>query len=107
MLEIVQKVVREQDTSHGLGALVLGAVSNIAGDEPLAKSRKRAFIERRSNSMHEVQIEMEVMHRDQAKAEDFFRFGQVPDVSAREGPASGAGTVFFDRTLVETVGVVL
>ena len=56
--------------------------------------------------MHEVQVEMEVVGRDQTKTEDFFRFDQVADVSARKAPASGTGTLFFNRALVETIGVV-
>ena len=49
---------------------------------------------------------MEVMNRDQPKTENLFGFDQVPNISAREGPASGAGTFFLNWAGVQTVGIV-
>ena len=76
---------------------IFRAVPHIVGDELSAKRSERIVIERRSDSIHEVQVEVEVMDGDQAKSENFFGFDQVPDVSARECPASAAGALFFNR----------
>src|ERR1700733_14966350 len=86
--------------------LRVGGVSNVVGDEPFTKRGKRAVVKRRSDSSHEVQVKMEVMNRDQAKTENLFGFDQVPNVSAREGPASGAGTFFLNRAFVQAVRIV-
>src|ERR1700676_1945749 len=87
--------------------LIFSAMPNVVGDEPFAKGRKRTVIKRRSDSMHQVEVKMEVMNCDQAKTENFFRFDQVADISAGKVPASGTGTLFFNRAFVETVGGVL
>ena len=46
------------------------------------------------------------MHCNEAKTEYLLRFDQVPNVTARKIPTCGTGTLFFDWTFVETVGVI-
>lgn len=44
---------------------------------------------------------MQVMQRDQAKAENFFRLDEVSNVAARKFTTRIARAVFFDRILVQ------
>ncbi len=44
---------------------------------------------------------MQVVQRDQAEPENFFRLDQVTDVTARKFPAGLARAVFFYRVLVQ------
>ena len=44
---------------------------------------------------------MQVMQRDQAKAENFFRLDEMPNVTARKFTTGFAYAVFFDRILVQ------
>ena len=74
-------------------------VPDVLADKPLTKGGKCSVFKCLSDPSHEVQIEMQVMHRDQAKTENFFRLDQVADVSAGKGPASEASALLFDRGL--------
>ena len=44
---------------------------------------------------------MQIVQRDQAKAENFFSLDEMANVAACEFPAGGACAVFFDRPFVE------
>ena len=49
---------------------------------------------------HQVEIEMQIVQRDQAKSEDLLGLDEMPNVTTRESQARGTSAIFFDRTLV-------
>jgi hypothetical protein len=44
---------------------------------------------------------MQVVQRDQAQAENFFRLDEMPNITARKFTAGFARAVFFDGILVQ------
>ena len=51
--------------------------------------------------IHQIQIKMQVMQRDQAKAKNFFRLDEVSNVATRKFTTGIARAVFFDRIFVQ------
>ena len=50
--------------------------------------------------VHQVQIKMQIVQRDQAKPENFLRLDEMANVAAREFPAGGTRAVFFDGPFI-------
>ena len=50
--------------------------------------------------IHQVQIKMQIVQRDQTKPENFLRLDEMANVAAREFPAGGTRAVFFDGPFV-------
>ena len=48
--------------------------------------------------IHQIQIKMQIVQRDQAKPENFLRLDEMANVAARKFPAGRTRAVFFDRT---------
>src|SRR5208337_5606359 len=75
-------------------------VFNVVGNKPLPKLRKCAIIYRVSDLLCQVQVKIEIVHCNEAKAEYLLRFNQVTNVTARKSPTCRASTLFYDWTLV-------
>src|SRR5205809_4510740 len=52
--------------------------------------------------IHQIQIKMQVMQRDQAKAKNFFRLDEVSNLPTRKLTTRIARAASFDRTLLQT-----
>src|SRR5438128_2324247 len=50
---------------------------------------------------HQVEIEMQIVQRDQAKSENLFGLDEMPNVAARELGARIARAVLFNRIFIE------
>ena len=81
-------------------------VFNVVGNKPLSKLWKCTIIYRVSDLLCQVQVKIEIVHCNEAKAEYLLRFDQVTNVTARKSPTCRTSTLFFDWTFVETVGVI-
>jgi len=51
--------------------------------------------------VHQIQIEVQIVQRDQTQPENFLRLDQMANVAARERPAGGTRAVCFDGPFVE------
>ena len=50
--------------------------------------------------VHQIQIEVQIVERDQTKPENFFSLDEMANVAAREFLAGGTRAVFFDGPFV-------
>jgi hypothetical protein len=50
--------------------------------------------------VHQIQIEVQIVQRDQAKPENFLSLNEMANVAAREFPAGGTRAVFFNGSFV-------
>ena len=50
--------------------------------------------------VHQIQIEVQIVERDQTKPENFFSLDEMANVAAREFLARGTRAVFFDGPFV-------
>ena len=69
-------------------------------NEGRPKFFKAAILDLLSRLPHQIEIGMQVVQRDQPQAENFFRFDEMPDVTARELGAGIAWAICFNRTFV-------
>src|SRR6266487_3050916 len=50
---------------------------------------------------HQVEVEMQIVQRDQAQSEDLLGLDEMTDVTADEFATARAGAVFFDWFLIQ------
>src|SRR5206468_11997526 len=73
----------------------------ISHHESSPKLVERSALCFRARSIHQVQIKMQIVQRDQAQPEDFFGLNEMADISASEFTTGWTWAVFFDWALVE------
>ena len=56
----------------------------VFGHESLAKAIELAFFNLSTRSPHQVQIEMQIVQRDQSDAQNFLRLDEMTNVAARK-----------------------
>src|ERR1700733_11362300 len=81
-------------------ALTLFAVDTIPGDKLLPEARKRSPLDLSSHALQEMEVEVQVVERDQTQAQNLLGFDEVAQVAARELAAGRAGAAFFNRALI-------
>ena len=57
-------------------------ISRVIRDEVCPELHKGSVAQGVANLLHEVQVKIEVVDRDQAEAEDFFGFDEVTDIAS-------------------------
>src|SRR4051794_21722712 len=62
---------------------------------------ERSRFNRFSRLTHQIEIEMQVVQRNQAQSENFLRLDQVPNVAARKFRADRTGAALLDRTFLQ------
>ena len=70
-------------------------------DEHPAKLIERSSFNFTARLPHQIQIKMQIVQCNQAKPENFFRFDEVTNITARKFTADIAFAVFFYRSLVQ------
>ena len=74
--------------SHGVSRFVVR-------NERFAEVLECPAFDLHAGSVHEVQIEMQIVQGDKAKAQNFLRLDQMPNVAARKSAACLAGAILF------------
>src|SRR6266487_7084377 len=69
--------------------------------EPSPKLVERSPFYFRAGSIHQVQIKMQIVQRDQPQSEDFFGLYEMANISASKFTTGWTFAVFFDWALVE------
>ena len=73
----------------------------VFGDESLAKGIELPFFNLSARSPHQVQIEMQIVQRDQSNAQNFLRLDEMTNVAARKCATCLTRTIFFYWSFVE------
>src|SRR4030095_7906420 len=74
--------------------------SLVFAHEFLAKSLECFAFNFRTRPVHQVQIKMQIVQRDQAKPENFLRLDEMTDIAARKSLAGFARAIFLYWTFV-------
>ena len=69
----------------------------VSRDELGPEISERAFLNRPSRAIHEVEVEMQVVDADKTQAEDLFGFDEMSDVGARETATGRTLATCFQR----------